>query len=251
MMLRMWLVGVCLLVQVARSQGDEDAKAAKATLERAITALGGAKALDKHPAWTGKSKGEIAFNEQTSPASNEWTVQGLESARWATEVTINQNTAKILLVLGGDKAWISGGGQPGSPLNKDQARAFRQGMTGLRLAETLIPLTGKEYALSALGELKVNDKPTVGIQVKRKGLPTLDLFFDKKSHEPVKAEMRIVEQGEQEAVYSAYFADYKKFDGRLHFTRLTIKRDDKTVVKMERSEIKGLDKQPEETFRKP
>jgi hypothetical protein len=155
-----------------------------------------------------------------------------------------------VIVLSGDKGWIAANTGKGNELPKVQLAAFREGVRGLRLAESLVPLTAKEYALSSLGELKIGGKAAVGIKAKKKGATDLDVWFDKKTDLPIKAEMRL-KDGSEEATWTAYFSEYKKIDGRQHFTKLKVQRDAKTIIEMERSDIKAGDKLDDDTFAKP
>src|SRR5262249_44564532 len=157
-----------------------------------------------------------------------WTVQGLTQSRWSSEVTINDSKATFLVVLNGDKGWISGNGQAASELKKEQVKAFGQLFTGLRLGETLVPLTGKEWKLATLGELKIGGKLAAGIRCTRKDFPEIALYFDAKTHLPVQVEMRVTEAGGMEVAWTAQFEEYQKFGSRQHFTKLTVLRDSKT-----------------------
>lgn len=244
------VLGLSPLVAPAACRADEDAKAARATLERAIKAMGGPKLLAAR-ALSGSSRGSVFVLGNKSPVTNEWTVQGLDQLKWVTEVTLNDNPAAITVVIDRDKGWIKGNDNPAGDLPKAQLPAVLHGFAGLRLVETLLPLTGKEWKLSSLGEIKVGDKPAVGVKAVKKGMPDLDIYFDKASALPVRAEMRIKETGDTEAAYVATFGGYKKIDGRMHFTRLTVKRDDAVVLEMERGDIKAKDKVDDATFSKP
>src|SRR5262249_33165488 len=146
--------------------------------------------------------------------------------------------------------WIAANTGKGNPLPKLQLTAFREGVRGLRLAEALVPLTGKEYTLSSLGELKIDGKAAVGIKATKRGAADLDVWFDKKTNLPIKAEMRFKDSSE-EATWTAYFSAYKKIDARQHFTKLKVQRDAKTVMEMERSDVKAGDKLDDDTFAKP
>src|SRR6185369_13750427 len=128
---------------------------------------------------------------------------------------------------------------------------FLQGMAALRLAETLLPMTEKGWKLSSLGEIKIDDKPAVGIKAARKGLPEMDLYFDKVTMLPMKAEMRLQETDSMEATYVARFGAYKKVKGRQFFTKLTVLRDDKVLLEMERSDFEAKENVDDETFGKP
>src|SRR5262245_8408145 len=244
------LLLLCPFLAPPACRADEDAKSARATLDRAIAAMGGPKLLAAR-ALSGSSRGSIFVLGNKSPVTNEWTVQGLDQLKWVTEVTLNDNPASIVVVFDRDKGWVKGNDSPAGALPKAQVEAVRQGFTALRLVETLLPLTEKEWKLSSLGEVKVNHKPAVGIKAVRKEMPELDVYFDKADGLPVRAEMRIKEADGMEAAYVATFAGYKKVEGRMHFTRLTVQRDDKVVLEMERSDIKAKDKVDDVTFAKP
>ena len=239
-----------LLLAAGAGRGEEAAKAARATLERGITALGGPKLLAAR-ALSGTSRGSVFVLGNKSPVTNEWTVQGLDQLKWVTEVTLNDNPASITVVLDRDKGWIKGNDAPAGPLPKAQLPALLHGFAALRIVETLVPLTEKEWKLSSLGEIKVDDKPALGIKAAKKGMPEVDIYFDKASGLPVRGEMRVKEADGMEVAYVASFGGYKKVEGRMHFTRLTVKREDAVVLEMERGDIKAKDKVDDVTFAKP
>lgn len=252
MPLRSPLLGVVVLVCLLAPVGaEDDAAAARALVEKGITALGGAKVLAAEGSLTGSSQGTIYVLNQKAPLRNEWVVQGLDRFKWSSDVTLNNQSSPFVLVLTGSKLWIKSGDQPASEADKDGTGLIRDGFIALRIAETLLPLRGKEYTLSALGEVKVNDKPALGLKVKRKGMPEFDLFLDKATLLPVKGMMRVKETDGQEKTYTAAFADYKKVDGRQHFTRLTLHREDELVLDMKRGDIKVGDKRDDSTFAQP
>lgn len=242
------VVMVCCVPVLGR--GDEDAKAARAALDRGIKALGGAKLLADR-ALTGTSRGTIFVLGMKSTVTNEWTVQGLDQIKWVSDVKLNDNPAAVVLVIDKDKGWTKANTAAATPMPKELLTAFQHGILGLRLVETLVPLTEKEWKLSSLGELKIDDKPAVGIKVAKKGVPEMDIYFDKATDLPIKAEMRIKEQGGTEAVYLARFDNYKKIEGRMYFTKLNVKRDDVVVIDMERSDVQAKDKVDDATFDKP
>jgi hypothetical protein len=241
------LFALCL---VGSARAADDAKAARETLDRAVKAMGGSKLLAKK-ALSGTSRGTVEVLGNKSAVSNEWTVQGLDQLKWATSVTIGDNPTAVVLVLNRDKSWVKGNNGEPNPLNKEQLKASQQGFAGLRLAESLLPLTGKEWKLSSLGELKFDDVTTIGIKVAKKGMPELDLYFDKATYLPVRAEMRIAEPGGLDIPYVAKLANYKKVEGRQFFTKLTVLREDKVLLEMERSDFQAKDKVDDETFEKP
>jgi hypothetical protein len=242
---------VLFLLVVNCSASADEATAAGKLLDQAIEALGGAKVLKAGPVLSGTSKGTSHLGGKKHATTNEWIVAGLDRMKWNTELTLGDTPSTFLIVVGKDGGWIRGNGGAASDIAKAQLDPFRQGFRALRLAEWLIPLKEKGYTLSSLGELKVEDKPALGIQAKRKDTPDLDLWFDKKTYLPVKAELRIKETDSREATYVALFGDYKTFGDRKCFTKLTIKRDDELVWEMQRSDITAKESIADETFAKP
>ena len=124
----------------------------------------------------------------------------------------------------------------------------------MRLAQHLTALTDPKYQLSSLGELKIGERLAVGIKVAEKDRPDLDLFFDKDTCLPLRIEVRIKEPaplGGMEMTHAVYFEDYKDFDGLKHFTKLTLKRDDKSLIELELSEVKRQPKLDDSVFAKP
>jgi len=247
---RFLILVLCVSLLGSSLRADE-AKGARPIVERAIAASGGAKLLASQPSLSGTSRGTITLGDAERSVENAWTVQGLDKLKWSSDLTSGDQTLNIVLVLDGKRGWIQGNAGTSSALKADLLAPLRHGFTALRLAETLTPLLDPETKLSLLGELTIDDRPTVGVKVTRKGMPDLDLYFDKKTHLPAKAEMRLTEPNEVEATYTAFFAEYKKVGGRAVFTRLTVKRDDKIVLTMLRSNIEGKAKAAEGTFAQP
>lgn len=234
---------LCLLLLAPSA---DDGKAARALLDRAIAALGGEKLLSAPHALTGKSKGTVTGDR--TAVSNTWTVQGLDRLLWDSEL----GTSTFKIGLGAKSAWISGNGNPANDIPKEHADVFRKGIVALRVAESLVDLRGKGWKLSSLGELKIDDRPAVGIKAERKGEPAIDLYFDRKTLLPVQAELRLPKPGESaEMVVAGRFSDYRKVAGRQHFHKLTVTNDGKAVLEMERSEIKVIDRLDDATFEKP
>jgi hypothetical protein len=114
-------------------------------------------------------------------------------------------------------------------------------------------LTNKGFTLAILGEMKVGDKETVGLQVSYKDRRDVNLYFDKKTGLLVKSETRSkdVMGGNQEFTAETFFSDYKDQGGVQRPTELEMKRDGKDFAKMEITEYQGHDKLDASTFAKP
>lgn len=245
-------VAVVVLLLAGVGWADED-KDARALLDRAIKAMGGEKVLAAEGSLSGRSKGSVVLNNVTMPASNEWTVQGTDRLLWKTEVTLNDKPVKVTVGLSGGKAWVQGGDAKANDAPKEYQKPLVQAFAALRIVETLLPLRDKGVKLSPLGEVKIGDRAAVGVKVARKGQPEMDLYFDKQSHLPIEAKIRLKDagSGSEDVEYVGRFSEYKKFGERMHFTRIKMERDGKEVLDMERSDIKAGDKLDDVTFAKP
>jgi len=106
--------------------------------------------------------------------------------------------------------------------------------------------------LTKLDEIKVGDKPAVGVKVSAKGHKDFKLFFDKSSGLPVKKVRICLDvEGSQEELSEALYADYKDFDGIKFPTKVTFSRDGKKRTEWELLEVKLLDKVDPAEFEKP
>jgi hypothetical protein len=240
------LLGGLATLPVAADEGQET----KALLDRAIKALGGEEYVAKCKAMTGQSTGMMNRGDLRGEVTNAWSVQGLDRFRWEAEVALNNVKLRTLLILNGDNLWLKAGEGKSTPFEQER-RAFREEFYAIRLAEYPLALRDKAFRLSPLGEVKINDRPTSGLKVSHKEHPDLDLFFDKESGLPVQAEFRQKDDGGREVHHLLTFAYYKEVAGGKHFTKLTIRHDDKTVLEMERSEIKAVGKLDGTLFDRP
>jgi hypothetical protein len=227
---------------------DAPAQAARAVVEKAIVALGGAKAVRASHLMTGQGTGTLHVNGAAQKIRNRFTASGLDRLRW--EVEINGGT--IFVGLHAKGVWLSGNGIDANPVKEEMATAFRRGVAALRVAECPTLLLEKGWSLAPLGELKIDDIPAVGIKASRKGEPDLDLWFDAKTHLPLRVEYRFTKPGETaETTLRGTFSEYKTLAGRKHFTKMTVHQDGELALEMERSEIQNADMLAEETFSRP
>ncbi|MFQ3592909.1 MAG: hypothetical protein SNJ82_06925 [Gemmataceae bacterium] len=236
-----------LLILVADPKTDES-QTARAVVEKAIAALGGAEAVRASHRMTGTGSGTLHVNAASQKIRNRFSAQGLDRLRW--EVEINGST--ILIGLHAKGVWLSGNGIDAKPLKDDQATAFRRGVAALRVVECPTLLLEKGWTLAPLGELKIDDTPAIGIKASRKGEPDLDLWFDAKTHLPLRVEYRFTKPGETaETSLRGTFSEYRKMAGRKHFTKMSVYQDGNLALEMERSEIENAESFAEETFARP
>jgi hypothetical protein len=245
----LWLSPIFVCAVAAR--GD-DATEARKTLDTAVQALGGADKLAGLDSVTAKSKGKLTTDE-TVEFRDEWSVSGTDRLRWKVDAQVKARTVTGLMIFNTDKVWFRDEARAQSAeLPKEIMPIFREDLRALRLAQQLTTLFDKKYQLSSLGELKVGERAAVGIKIAEKDRPELDLYFDKETRLPLRIEVRVKEPGAaEEATHALLFEDYKDFDGVKHFTKMTLKRDNKTTLELELIEVKRQAKLDDSVFAKP
>ncbi len=246
-----WLaVAACMFPAWAHA---DDAADARAVVDRAIQAMGGKDRLAPCRAVTWKGKGSVHLDAATATFTDEISARGLGRYNWQLSAEVDGRSIGLAVVFNGEKGWLR-------PDNADEAQefpkpiapVFRADLRAVRLAQHLLPLTDKAYRLSPLGELKVGERPAVGVKVSHKDWPDLDLFFDKETGLPVRAEQRLKEGPDgPEVVHSLTFAAYKEAAGLKHFTRVAMRRDDKLTVETEATEVSFPEKLDDSAFEKP
>jgi len=150
-----------------------------------------------------------------------------------------------------ERGWIQANGRTGD-LPRDFHRSLMDCCYAFGLALMPQRLKDADFQLSPAGELKINDRPAVGVRVSRKGWPDVNVYFDKASHLPVKAETRIKDPDTQREVTAELaFSDYKAFNGIPSFTKMTWQWDGKILLDRELSEVKRLEKLDPSHFARP
>jgi hypothetical protein len=241
--------GVGLVLALTGPVRADDQGETRALVDKAIKALGGKDKLARFKAATWKAKGTLYGNEEVSFEA-EWTVQGPEKHRIEADAEANGQKFKVFIVLNGDMGWFKLADNS-EDLNKDRLteekeRAYLDWLT------TFLPLQDKGLKLSPLGEMKIDDRPAVGLTVSSKDHREVNLYFDKEKGLLLKSETRVkdvdrgVEVG-QEILYS----DFKEIDGVPRPTKVSYKRDGQRYIEMEISEFKLLEKADDSLFSMP
>jgi hypothetical protein len=235
-------LGLGLILAAPVSAADDEQKAAREILDKAIKAMGGAEPVAKMKSLTWKAKAKVSINEVEVTTTEDWSAKNLDKYRIDVSLTIN-NTNNITgaLIINGDKGWSKANDKI-NDLPKGLATGFQNIFRSGRLMHLLPQAKEKPYTLSPLGELKVGEKETLGVRIGQKDRPDVSIYFDKKTGLPLKAEVRVVEtDGAAELAYEVFFNEYKDFDGLKHPSRIVVHRDGKQVVETEVSDVKAQD----------
>jgi hypothetical protein len=156
----------------------------------------------------------------------------------------------ITAATDGKASWESAVGMV-RDMEKKKADAFLHNLHVMSLSH-LLPLKDKEMTLALADEIKIDDKPAVGVTASKKGHADVTLWFDKATGLLVKSQTQIWDEfSDKEQMQEVFTSDYQKKNGRLLFNKLEIKRDGKTLMEEELSDQKALEKLDPKLFAKP
>lgn len=243
----------------AGEQADSQA-ALRAVLDKAIKAAGGADKLNKLARVTCRAKGIAVFpvgSGKEQDISFTASLQGLDQCRLDALTAYNRENFAIAVFKREYKdleGWLDRPVDIKAGSTLLPGAGFGHDLYAVRLAQWLVPLQDKAFELSTLGELKVGQRQTVGIKFGHKNGLYLDLFFDKETGLPAKAQMQVPVKiaGVENVILDEYFFDdYKEFEGIKHCTKFTFHRDGKKRLEVELSDITPQEKFDEKIFAKP
>jgi hypothetical protein len=245
------LGATALLFAAAASARADDDKDLKDLVAKAIKAHGGADNLAKVKATVTKGKGKFyGMGDDGIDYTGTWTFQAPDRMRVDISGDVGGQTFKFVQVIDKDKAWqqIMDDVQDS---DKAQLKEGQEELHAYRLA-MLMGLGDKDCKLSATGEMKVEDRPAVGIRVECKGHGDVTLYFDKETSRLVMLERRAKDvMADKDFTSQTVFKDHKKVDGILVPYKHTIKRDGKLYVEHEVTDWTAKDKIEESVFKKP
>ena len=236
--------GLAVILFVVPSRADD--KDAKAILDKAINALGGAEKLDKVKAFSWKSKGTITFNDNENEFTGEVTIKGLDQYR--REFGNDQFSGVV--VVDGNKGWRKFGDNS-AELEGDGLANEKRAIYLNVIPITLVQLNGNGFKFESAGEEKVGDKPANVLKVTAPDGKDFKLYFDKESGLPVKLIAKVVGFDGQEFTQETTLGNYKDFGGIKKATKIESKRDGEKFVDVEITEFKVLGKVDPKTFAEP
>src|SRR5262249_16814694 len=239
----------CALLLAAspvRAQEDE----ARAVLEKAIKAHGGAEKLAQAKAVQTKGKGKMQLMGNDAAFTIDSQVQFPDGFKNAMQMEFNNMNFAITAVFNGKKGWVSVLNMTKEFEEKD-LQAIHRSLHAEGMGR-LVHLRDKKFKLSPLGEAQVNDRAAVGLLVTCEGKPDVNLFFDKQSHLLVKLEYRTTApMSAQEVTETRFYRDYKEIDGRQSPTRIEVQHDGKVYLDLEVTEARVVDGFDDSVFARP
>jgi hypothetical protein len=239
-----------LLTSFVPVRADEDARS-REIVDRAIKVHGGSDNLTKYKANVAKGKGKFHGLGEAVDYTSVISMQ--LPARFRTEVKskVGDQDFTFIQVINGNKGWIKIGDNT-DEMSKDILTEEKEQMNAANITQ-LVCLKNKDYKLSPLGEVKVGDRPALGVRVEHKGYRDVNVFFDKEKGLLLKMETRGKDpmRGGEEFTATTLYGDYKKVDELMMPHKITIERDGKPFVESEVIEVKNSEKLDDSVFEKP
>jgi outer membrane lipoprotein-sorting protein len=237
------------LAVVAPLRADD---AAKALLDKAIKAQGGAEAAAKLTDIGLKAKGQVMEGNMTVEMSFDMSISAFDRVRMGLSINEGGRTHRGMMVLNGDKAHFKD-----ADTNREEnpppevVPTIQSVVLAVRAPGTPAALlAAKNLTLTHGGEAKVDDTAAEVLRISRKDRPDVTLYFDKKTHLPLKAETSFKEGANDVALVFTY-SDFKEFGGVKHFTKVKMTASDKITMDLELTELKLGVKFEANTFEKP
>jgi hypothetical protein len=227
-----------------------DAKDAKAILDKAIKALGGAEKLSKIQAVTWKAKGTINLGGTDNDFTSQYAAQGLDHFRQEFEGDFGGNTVKGVTVLAGDKGWRKFGDQ-GMEMDKDALANQKRSVYLAVIPITILPLKEKPFKVEVIGEDKVGGKTAVGIRAIGSDGKDFKLYFDQASGLPVKLVADVVDFMGNPYTQETTYHDYKEMAGIQKATKIEAKRNGEKFLQQQLTEFKVVDQLDPKLFTEP
>jgi len=240
------------LVMASPAPADETQKAeARRVVEKALRAMGGKEKLAGVKAATFRTKGKFYWFGAGTDFTGEMAVQGLAKARTVMTFEFMGKKQTIIAVVNGDKGWVKAND---TVTEIDQKTlAVQMGDHGyITEMAMLLPLArgDKGATLSPVGDSKVGDRPTTGVEISRKNYSTVRLFFDKETALPLKLEWKASVKGKKET-HDILLADYKEIGGLKVARKLTARRNGKVFYEYKISDFKTVDRLDDKLLEKP
>lgn len=239
----------------AASECSENVEA-RAIIDKAIEAHGGADKLSQFKAvsakWVGKHKVENMFYWD---AVRVVTYELPDKIRFDFEVkNPNGNTFAFSRVVNGKQGW-QGSVRGTRDLKEADVAQIVDEIYAHSLA-SLVPFKDEGFELSPFGNVTVDGKNAVGVNVSRKGRPDVTLFFDKQTGLVIKSERRAKDPGtNEEYTAESIYRDHKAFQGVMWPTSRIDRRDgkdfDENSGRFELSEFQAHNKLEEKSLARP
>ena len=242
----------CLAVAAGLPGAEDKPPSARALVNRAVKALGGAEKLARYQAATWQGKGTY----RPGGVGESWTFrlqgarQGADQLALKVAATIGKVEYTRTLVVTGSRGWLKLNDRL-APLSKEHLAEEKERLYANWVA-TLAPLADKGFRLTLVKPGTAGEAP--GVKVSRAGHRDVLLFFARKSGLLVKRETTIKDLSVPGRTIreEVFFSDHRPTSaGVKHAFKVKVHQDDRFVSETTLTEIKLHEKLPASTFAKP
>jgi hypothetical protein len=182
----------------------------RALIEKALRAQGGKEKLASLVATQSRVKGLIHEPEGIKFTGETFEEPGRH--KQVLQFQVEGTTMTLVQVVDGANAWCTINGQA-EPLDEKTLKEMKQGQYAEHVTNLFPLLEEKGYALSILGESKVEDRVVTGVKVASEGHPAINLYFDQASGLLLKREYRGIDQSlGSDVLLASTFSAYREFD---------------------------------------
>lgn len=226
----------------------DDAEKAQKLIDRAITAMGGDKALEKSRNRIIEDEGTFFGMGDGLPYKGRYVYKLGNSGRYRVEII-----GVFVQVTDGDKGWTSVTGNT-TELDGEMLEVAIQEMF-VYYVVSLIPLQkpNATFRLSMADPETVDGEKCEGINIEHDKMRKITMQFSGQSGliKKTKSAKKAAELDFKEVNEEAVFHEYKEFDGFKSPTNITVFRDGRKFVESRRQKVTYPDTIDENEFEKP
>jgi hypothetical protein len=244
----MLLVLAFSLSHTISAKADDDAKA---IVEKAIKAHGGAEKLSKIKAQQWKGTGKMMMGGTAQPYACDYKVMAPDKVRFDMAMDAGGQKIALAVATNGQLAWEQSGDML-RDMAKDKQKEFHHTVYAMHLGR-LLPLRESAYTLANAGLHKYGNQVLVGVKVSKPGQRDVTLYFDNKTFLLTKMISKVLDefQNNKEVEQDVAYLNYRDKDGMKVFDKMVIVRDGKEFITEEFSEQKVVNDMDAKIFEKP
>ena len=236
------------LQPAARTQTSDEAKA---VINKAIIAMGLDKQTKEVKGFRTKAKGTLEIMGNSLPFTQDILIRLPDQFKDQMELEAGGMKIPVNTVFDGKKGWVVVNGVVKNLDDEKIVGELKQigSMVSIGLMK---PLLDKKYKLAVIGEVNIDDKPSVGIRVSTEGAKDVSLFFDKKTGLLSKLERQAFDaMTGQEIQEERFVKSWVDKDGRKIPHKLLVHRDGKKFLEAEVLEYQVLESVDASEFEMP
>jgi hypothetical protein len=218
-------------------------------VEKAIKAHGGTAALSKLKAMREKMRGKFHQGGKSFDFTSDTLIQLPNRFRTSLQADVSGRKLDLVQILGGDEGWLLDDGRV-TPVEEKMLENWKELIHAVN-ASSFVPVLGdKGFELVALPEIKIENKPAVGVRVVRKERRDVKLYFDKETSLLVKREFQAWEGG-KEGTREEFYSDYKDVQGVKRPMKVVIVQHGQKYMDATVTSVEFLDRIDPREFAKP